>query len=89
MGTIYKNLYSGIVTGFFFGLLFGAAMIPFLRVERHTLLVTDRAAFENRLKIEMSELGYTPTRVDEDYLQFRAPTAGVWEFGIWSSGLGD
>jgi hypothetical protein len=80
-GTINKNLPAGIVSGFFFGLLFGAAMIPFLRVERHTLPVTDRSAFESRLKIEMSELGYTPTRVDEDYLQFRAPTAGVWEFG--------
>jgi hypothetical protein len=81
MGAIYKDLSAGIVSGFLFGLLFGAVMIPFLRVERHTLPVTDRSAFEKRLKIEMSELGYTPTRVDEDYLQFRAPTAGVWEFG--------
>ncbi len=81
MGSINKNLPAGIVSGFFFGPLFGAAMIPFLRVERHTLPVADRSAFEKRLKIEMSELGYTPTRLDDDYFQFRAPTTGVWEFG--------
>lgn len=81
MGTINGDLSSGLVSGFFFGLLMGLAMIPFLRVERRVLPVTDRTAFEKRLKIEMSELGYTPTRVDDDYLQFRAPNTGMWEYG--------
>lgn len=81
IGTINGDVSSGMISGFVFGILMGIAMIPFLRVERSVVPVADRPSFEKRMKIEMSELGYTPTAVDDDYLQFRAPNTGVWEFG--------
>jgi hypothetical protein len=81
MGTVYGDLPYGLVQGFFFGLLMGLAMIPFLRVSRQVKHYSNRGAFEKNLKIEMSELSYTPTSIESDYLQFRAPNTGIWEFG--------
>jgi hypothetical protein len=81
MGMLSGDVSGGLVSGFFFGLLMGAAMIPFLRVERREIGLVDRPAFERKLKLEMSELSYLPTRIDDDMLQFRAPNTGVWEFG--------
>ena len=91
MAAVYGDLTKGMVAGLLFGLFFGLAMIPFLRVTRSVVPVVDRGAFEKRLKIEMSELGYTPTTVEPDYLQFKAPNTAVLEVGplkgIGSEGL--
>jgi hypothetical protein len=80
-GMIYGDAPKGMVAGFFFGLLMGLAMIPFLRLHRQVLRTPDRTAFEKKLKIEMSALGYAPTVIDDDFVQYRAPKMGVWEFG--------
>ena len=81
MAAVFGDFTAGMVSGLLFGFLFGIAMIPFLRVGRRVVTVDDRAAFEKRLKVEMSELGYSPTTVEPDYLQFRVPNAAVLE--IW------
>lgn len=86
MGAIYGDLPLGMVAGFAFGVATGFAMIPFLRVDREAFsfrdrAFSDRAQFEKRLKLELSELGYTPTRVDDDMIQFKASNAGVLEIG--------
>ena len=80
-GLLMKDPRGGIFFGFFFGLLFAAAMIPFLRTERHTQLVEDRATFERKLKIEMTELGYTPHVVDNDMVQFKGNSPTILKYG--------
>lgn len=89
MGAIYGDITAGMVAGLLFGTLFGVAMIPFLRVERRTLSISDRPTFERRLKIEMSELGYSPTKVDEDILQFRPPSSPVLAIGPLKGAVGE
>ena len=56
-------------------------MIPFMRSRRSTVRFADRARFERTLMLEMSELRYTPTVVNEDLIHFDAPQAGVFEVG--------